>query len=82
MLRILPASLIAFLLVAAPALAQQTDNGEGLIGETDDKQVTFFAFGVLFFFLLVCTVGTTIQSRLEKRKEQAKADHLRQQAGW
>ena len=41
-----------FLLVfAAPAYA--IDNGEGLLGETDDRIVTFISLGVVVFFVLV-----------------------------
>ena len=53
--------------LAAPAPAQ---NGEGLLGETDDRVVTFFAFGVLLFFPLVALIGTALQSRLEHRREE------------
>ena len=35
------ALLVTMLLTAAPALAG--DNGEGLVGETDDKIITFFS---------------------------------------
>jgi len=58
------------------------DNGEGLVGETDDKIITFFSLGVVvFFFLVVCT-GSYIQSRLEKRKNARKAAALKSSIGW
>jgi nitrogen fixation/metabolism regulation signal transduction histidine kinase len=72
---------IASLALAAPALAA-TDDGEGLVGETDDKVVTFVSLGVLVFFILVVVLGTLIQIRLEKRKEASKASRLRQRIGW
>jgi membrane protease YdiL (CAAX protease family) len=67
-------------IVVAPAFAGQ--DGEGLAGETTDKTVTLFSLGVLGFFVLVVTVGTIIQSALERRKEQAKAARMRQRTGW
>jgi surface polysaccharide O-acyltransferase-like enzyme len=57
-------------------------DGEGLMGETNDKQVTFFSLGVLLFFVLVVIVGSVIQGALERRKEQAKAARMRQRTGW
>jgi nitrogen fixation/metabolism regulation signal transduction histidine kinase len=59
----------------------QTD-GEGLLGETNDKQVTFISFGVLIFFVLVITLGTMIQSALDRRKDEKKAARMRQRTGW
>ena len=67
------------LVLAGPALAK---NGEGLLGETNDRVVTFFAFGVLAFFPLVALIGTVIQGRLDRRKEQRKAAAARQRAGY
>ena len=58
------------------------DNGEGLVGETDDKIITFFSLGVIIFFTLVLILGSFIQARLEKRKEQRKAVELRKRVGW
>jgi uncharacterized membrane protein YphA (DoxX/SURF4 family) len=57
-------------------------DGEGLMGETTDKQVTFFSLGVLLFFVIVIVVGSAIQGSLERRKEQAKAARMRQRTGW
>ena len=72
---------IAFTLaLAAPAFA--SDNGEGLVGETDDKIVTFASLGVLLFFVVIVVVFSAIQGRLEKRKEQRKAVELRRRVGW
>jgi hypothetical protein len=70
------------LLLALPALALAGENGEGLAGETTDKYVTFFSLGVMLFFVFVVTIGTIIQSALERRKEQAKAARMRQRTGW
>ena len=79
--RLLPLfTVISTLALAAPALAH--DNGEGLVGETNDKIITFFSLGlVVFFFLVVCT-GSYIQHRLDKRKNARKAAELRSRIGW
>ena len=77
--------LLAFewVLVLCPAaLAQEGDNGEGLLGETDDKVVTFFSLGVIVFFTALVIVASMIQSRLERRKEERKAARIRQRIGW
>ena len=68
------------LALAAPALA--ADNGEGLVGETNDRIITFFSLGLVVFFIAVVCLGSWIQSRLEKRKEARKAAELRQRIGW
>ncbi|HEX8075265.1 MAG TPA: hypothetical protein VF545_09815 [Thermoleophilaceae bacterium] len=73
------ALLAAQLLLAAPALA---DNGEGLAGETNDKVVTFFCLGIVLLFPLIATLGTVLQSRLEKRREARQAARMRQRVGW
>jgi hypothetical protein len=59
-----------------------TDNGEGLVGETDDRIVTFFSLGVVVFFAVVVIVLSSLQGFLEKRKEQRKASELRKRVGW
>ena len=68
------------LVLAAPALAG--DDGEGLIGETDDKIITFFAFGVLLFFTAVIFLGTFIQTALEHRKHAREEARKRGRTGW
>jgi len=73
----------AALTFAAPALAAGGhDNGEGLLGETNDAIITFFSLGVVLFFFTVVCLGSFIQNRLEKRKEARKASALRQRIGW
>ncbi|MGV1049050.1 MAG: hypothetical protein ACOYD4_11070 [Solirubrobacterales bacterium] len=65
-------SSLALMLVAAPmALA---DNGTGLAGPTTDKTVTFFCFGVIFFFVILVVVMSLIQGKLERRKERRRYD--------
>ena len=73
-------TLLFSLLLAAPAMAG--DNGEGLVGETDDRIITFFSLGVVLFFFFVVCLGSWIQGRLEKRKEARKASELKQRVGW
>ena len=74
-------TLLLSLVLAAPGMAEP-NNGEGLVGETDDKIITFFSLGVVIFFFLVVCLGSFIQGRLEKRKEERKAADLRQRIGW
>jgi hypothetical protein len=79
----IPLSIVSLLLLAGPALATEgNDNGEGLLGETDDKIVTFFSLGVVLFFTAVVILGTIIQNALEKRKDARKAAQLRSRTGW
>ena len=59
-----------------------TDNGEGLVGETDDRIITFASLGVVLFFTLLVILLSWLQSHLEKRKEQRKAAELRRRVGW
>jgi putative copper export protein len=59
-------------LVIAPA-AMAAD-GVGVYGRTDDKIVTYFAFGVIAFFAILVTVLSLIQIRLENRKERRTQD--------
>lgn len=65
-------SFLALMAVAAPAAL--ADNGVGLAGPTTDKTVTFFCFGVIGFFVVLVTVMSLIQGRLEKRKDQRRSD--------
>jgi hypothetical protein len=59
-----------------------SDNGEGLVGETDDKIITFFSLGVVVFFVVAVILLSILQARLERRKEQRKAAELRRRVGW
>jgi hypothetical protein len=59
-----------------------SDNGEGLMGETDDKLVTFFSLGVVVFFIVAVIVLSALQAWLDRRKEQRKALELRRRVGW
>ena len=59
-------------LVIAPA-AMAAD-GVGIYGRTNDKVVTYFAFGTIAFFAILVTVLSLIQIRLENRKERRTED--------
>jgi uncharacterized membrane protein YphA (DoxX/SURF4 family) len=75
------AAFCLFFAIAAASAFAATD-GQGLLGETNDKQVTFFSFGVLLFFVAVITIGTIIQSALDRRKQEKLAARSRQRTGW
>jgi peptidoglycan/LPS O-acetylase OafA/YrhL len=71
--RLLPVLLVLVgLLVAAPAALAA--DGVGVYGRTDDKVVTFFAFGLIAFFAILVTVLSLIQIRLENRKQRRVED--------
>ena len=74
------ATLILSLALAVPAFAHE--NGEGLLGETTDRLVTFICLGVIVGIALLVTVLSIIQGQLDKRKEQRKAAELRRRVGW
>jgi hypothetical protein len=68
----LTAAALAWLLLLAPAALAA--DGVGLWGRTDDKVITFFAFGVMAFFAILVTVLSLIQIRLETRKERIRRE--------
>ena len=68
------------LLVALTLIAG--DNGEGIVGETDDKIITFFSLGLVVFFTTLVIVLSWLQGKLEQRKEERKAAELRRRVGW
>jgi len=69
------AALLSFLALSlALAPVALADNGVGLAGPTTDKTVTFFCFGVIFFFVALVVVMSLIQGKLEKRKERRRYD--------
>jgi putative copper export protein len=71
--RLLPPfiALVALLVIAPAAMAA---DGVGTYGRTDDKVVTFFAFGLIAFFAILVTVLSLIQIRLENRKQRRTED--------
>jgi uncharacterized protein HemY len=72
--------LLASLLTAAPAFAG--DNGEGIVGETDDRIITFFCLGLVLAFAVLVTLLSALQGALERRKDARKATELRKRVGW
>jgi hypothetical protein len=68
----LSAAALGWLCVLAPAALAA--DGVGLWGRTDDKVITFFAFGVMAFFAVLVTVLSLIQIRLETRKERVRRE--------
>ena len=72
--------LLASLLTAAPAFAG--DNGEGIVGETDDRIITFFCLGLVLAFAVLVTLLSALQRALERRKDARKATELRKRVGW
>jgi hypothetical protein len=79
-MRVALVTVTSWLLLAAPAFAG--DNGEGLVGETDDRIITFFCLGLIVAWPVLITVLTLIQQSLDKRKEERKAVELRKRVGW
>ena len=75
-----PLVLATWLLLAAPAFAG--DNGEGLVGETDDRIITFFCLGLVVAFTVIVALFSALQARLDRRKEDRKATELRKRVGW
>jgi hypothetical protein len=63
---------VVAMLVLAPAASAA--DGVGLYGRTDDKVVTFFAFGVIGFFTVLVITLSLIQIRLENRKDRAREE--------
>ncbi len=64
-------ALVGLLLIAPAAMAA---DGVGTYGRTNDKVVTFFAFGLIAFFAILVTVLSLIQIRLENRKQKRTED--------
>jgi hypothetical protein len=66
--------LVALVGPLAIAPAAMAADGVGVYGRTDDKVVTYFAFGLIAFFAILVTVLSLIQIRLENRKERRTQD--------
>ena len=64
-------ALVGPLVIAPAAMAA---DGVGVYGRTDDKVVTWFAFGLIAFFAIFVTVLSLIQIRLENRKDRRTQD--------
>jgi hypothetical protein len=59
-----------------------SDNGEGLVGETDDRIITFFCLGLVIFFAVFVLLASLLQGSLDRRKQERKAAELRKRVGW
>lgn len=64
-------TLVVFMAMTTAAFAG--DNGQGWIGEANDKTVTFFGLGIVILFPLVAAIGSFIQGRLERRADERKS---------
>ena len=73
LLAVLPATVVALLVLAPAALAH--DGGEGWWGETNDKVVTNAGFILIVFFPVFIFLMSMLQGHLEKRKERRKKVH-------
>jgi hypothetical protein len=73
---------VALVALALAGPAGAIDNGEGLLGETNDKVVTAFGLGLVLFFPLLIWLLSAIQGALERRKERHREAALRRRTGW
>ena len=71
LLLLLASASVALLASAPGALAA---DGIGIGGPTDDRKVTYWAFGVMVFFTVLVIVASLIQIRLESRKERLRRE--------
>jgi len=80
-------SYLLLALVLAPAALAYND-GRGFYGATNDKAVVDAGFILIVFFPTFCFVMSTIQKKLDKRKEAHKAAYkarlsdARWRGGW
>ena len=72
--RLISVAVLAFSALLALAPAAFGADGVGTYGRTDDKVITFFAFGVMAFFTILVIVLSLIQIRLDNRKQRRKED--------
>jgi hypothetical protein len=72
--RLLAGFAAAGLALLALAPAAMAADGVGLYGRTDDKVITFAAFGIMAFFAILVIGLSLIQIRLDDRKERRKQD--------
>jgi hypothetical protein len=78
--RAIAAAIVATFPLVLPAPAAAHDNGQGLLGETTDKLVTFFSLGVVVFIAAFVVGMSLLQYALERRHETDHAQPPR--AGW
>ena len=75
-MRIALVALPTWLLLAAPAFAG--DNGEGLVGETDDRIITFFCLGLVVAFAVLVTLLTFLAAGAGAAQGSAQGDRAAQ----
>jgi len=73
-------SCLLLLVLVPAALASPPNGGQGTYGEADDKGVTNAGFIVIALFPLIIIVMSTLQWRLDKRREARKAAAKRRKA--
>ena len=72
--RLALAMLSALCLLMALAPAAMAADGVGTYGRTDDKVISFAAFGLIAFFAILVTVLSLLQIRAENRKQRRTQD--------
>ena len=72
--RLALAVLSALCVLMALAPAAMAADGVGTYGRTDDKVITFFAFGVMIFFTVLVIGLSLLQIRGENRKQRRTED--------
>jgi hypothetical protein len=72
LLKLLPLTVLALLVLAPAALAVNQD-GRGFYGATNDKVVTNAGFILIIFFPLFVFAMSRLQRHLDRRKEARKA---------
>jgi len=72
--RIALALFAALCVLMALAPVAMAADGVGTYGRTDDKVITFAAFGLMVFFTVLVTVLSLIQIRADNRKQRRKED--------
>ena len=86
MLRLLPTTIAAFLVLAPTAFAH--DQGQGWYGEVNDKVTTNAGYILIIAFPVIVFSLSMLQGRLDKRKqarkkaEKARAASHQWQGGW
>jgi hypothetical protein len=72
--RVLAALTVAALSLLAAASPAMAADGVGLWGRADDQTITYWSFAVMGFFVIMVTVLSLIQIRLESRKEREREE--------
>lgn len=72
--RLIGIAVLAVGAVLALAPAALAADGVGTYGRTNDKVITYFAFGVMVFFTVLVIALSLLQIRLDKRKERRTQD--------